>query len=446
MRILMLLIGTAGNALIAFLTHLLLTRRLAVTDYGHVVSVTAAVTMLTPVAGMTIGWFWLELYGREGQAAVRWGQAARKAALLAFTVSFALLLAYLAATREGSATVFACACAMLAGQAVADARAVRLQLEERYFSLALWQSAPQALRSVAVLLLMLGAAMSGTKVMLGYAAAGLAVALLSAGSVGALTRGAIRLPGRSPEPPQAQRRDLHDPVPTMRACLGAAWPFSLVTLFYLVYSTGILALVGPLIGAQASAYYNVGFLIFNALAMLPSVVYGKYLAGKLFRWWSHDQDSFVAAFHLGVAAHGCIGVVLGACMWFAAPLLVPMLFGESYRAAVPVVQILALAVPVRFVQHGYGSVLFSQEHIRRKVAYMGKAAALSVLLLLWLAPAHGVTGAAVCAVAAELALLLLYMRGAARHVGAIDLRATLSLRTLNAAYRRFARQTPGRPA
>lgn len=440
MRILMLLIGTAGNALIAFLTHLLLTRRLAVADYGHVVSVTAAVTMLTPVAGMTIGWFWLELYGREGRAAPRWGRAARKAAMLAFMVSFAALLAYLAAAGEGSAIVCASACIMLAGQTVADARAVRLQLEERYFSLALWQTAPQALRSLAVLLLMAGAAMSGRMVMLGYATAGLAVALLSAGSVRALTRGAVRLPGANPEP-----QNHTQPVPTVRACLAAAWPFSLVTLFYLVYSTGILALVGPLIGAQASAYYNVGFLIFNALAMLPSVVYGKYLAGKLFRWWSHDQDKFVAAFHLGVAVHACIGVVLGACMYFGAPLLVPMLFGESYRAAVPVVQILALAVPIRFVQHGYGSVLFSQDHIRRKVAYMGKAAALSVLLLLWLAPAHGVTGAAECAVAAELALLLLYMRGAARHVGPIDVRATLSLRTLNTAYRRLAGR-PRRPA
>ncbi|MGJ7917220.1 lipopolysaccharide biosynthesis protein [Massilia sp. LXY-6] len=440
MRILILLLGTAGNALIAFLTHLLLTRNVPVSDYGHVVSVTAAVTMLTPIAGMTIGWFWLELYGREGRAAVRWGKASRKAAALAFLVSFAVLLAYLAAAglagAGSAATVFACACLMLAGQTLADARAVRLQLEERYFHLALWQVTPQALRSSAVLVLMSAAAISGQTVMLGYAAAGLVGALLSYSSVRALTDGTVNLPGKRQ---MEHAQEVGDSAPNVHACLRAAWPFSLVTLFYLVYSTGILALVSPLIGAQASAYYNVGFLIFNSLAMLPSVVYSKYLAGRLFRWWSHDQDKFVAAFHLGVAVHGCIGVVLGACMWFGAPLLVPLLFGESYRAAVAVVQILALAVPIRFVQHGYGSVLFSQDHIRRKVAYMGQAAALSVLLMILLAPAYGVTGAAASAVAAELALLVLYMLGAARHVGPIDVRATLSLRTLSTAYRRLAR-------
>jgi O-antigen/teichoic acid export membrane protein len=227
-------------------------------------------------------------------------------------------------------------------------------------------------------------------------------------------------------------------VPSMQACVKEAWPFSMVTLFYLVYSTGILALLTPLIGARASAYYNIGFLLFNSLAMLPSVVYGKFLAAKLFRWWSHDQERFVAAFHLGVAAHAALGLVLALALWWAAPVLVPLLFGEDYRAAVPAVQILALAVPIRFVQHGYGSVLFSKEHIRRKVGYMGKAAALSVILLVVLAPAYGVTGAAMTSVASELALLVFYMAGAARHVAPIDLRATLSWRTLGTAYRRLA--------
>jgi hypothetical protein len=41
-------------------------------------------------------------------------------------------------------------------------------------------------------------------------------------------------------------------------------------------------------------------------------------------------------------------------------------------------------------------------------------------------------------VAAEALLLGLYMYGAASHVGPIDVRATLSLRTLNMAYRRLA--------
>jgi hypothetical protein len=51
-----------------------------------------------------------------------------------------------------------------------------------------------------------------------------------------------------------------------------------------------------------------------------------------------------------------------------------------------------------------------------------------------------VTGAAITSVASELALLVFYMAGAARHVEPIDVRATLSPRTLSLAYRRLARE------
>lgn len=437
MRILMLLVGTAGNALIAFLTHLLLTRNLPVDEYGRVVAVTAAATMLTPVASMCLGWFWLELYGREGQAAVRWGPGSRLATLFAFAVSSAVLTAYIVVAGGFQPAMLACACMMLAGQSLSESRAVRLQAEERYMALGLWQALPQALRSIGVLaLLALGSNLSEQGVIMAYAFAALVVVALSGGSVQALTDGGLRLPDAK----RGHRAGDDASVPTARACLKAAWPFSLVTLFYLVYSTGILALLNPLIGSTASAYYNVGFLLFNSLAMVPSVIYGKYLVGKLFRWWSHDRDKFVAAFHLGVATHLGLGIVLGAVMWWSAPVVVPLLFGDRYAAAVPVVRILALGVPVRFVQHGYGAVLFSQEHIRRKVRYMGQAAALSVALLVVLAARYGVTGAAITSVASELALLVFYMAGAARHVEPIDVRATLSPRTLSLAYRRLARE------
>jgi O-antigen/teichoic acid export membrane protein len=439
MRIFMLLLGTGGNALIAFLTHLLLTRSLPVDDYGRVVAMTAAVTMLVPVASACLGWFWLELYGREGAAALRWGPGARLATLGAFGISFLVLALYVAVAGGSDIrlrkTMLVCGCIMLIGQALSETRSVRLQLEERYTALGIWQASPQAARSIAVLLMFaLVPSLSGQEVMAGYAFAGLVVAVLSLGSVLALTDGGVSLPAPVPIPFGQTMEE----TPSAYDCLKAAWPFSLVTLFYLVYSTGMVALLNPLIGSSASAYYNIGFLLFSCLAMVPSVVYSKYLAGKLFRWWSHDKERFVAVFHLGVAAHGALGVALGAAMWSAAPVMVPFLFGEHYRAAVPVVKILAVAVPIRFVQHGYGAVLFSKEHIRRKVGYMSLAAVLSVMLLVVLAPAYGVTGAAITSVASELALLVFYIAGAARHVAPIDVRATLSPRTLSLAYRRLA--------
>lgn len=446
-RIVGLLCGSAGNAVIAFLTQILMTRGMTVPDYGSLVALIAVATLLTPVAGQCVGWFWLELYGREGIAAVRWGKSALRLCMVTMSVACFLLLGYIGfSASTGDTSEFTrlwmpwlCASLVLIGQTLTETRAVRLQLEERFSALALWQMAPQLLRSVVIIALSASGMLSGTNALLGYGLVGLIIAMASLPSLLAMARGTVRAPsldltasatavsGRSAEDARAS-------VPGMSACFRAALPYSLVTLFFLIYSTGILALVKLLLGEKAAAYYNVSFLIFTSLALLPSVVYTKFLASKIFRWWNHDRKMFVATFHLGVCAHLLLGLGLGSLIWLLAPWLVPTLFGARYEPAVAVLQILAVAVPIRFVQHGYGSVLFSKEHIYRKVSYMGIAALLSAILVLLLTPRYGVVGAAVSAVLAEFLLLLLYGYGAARYVEGIELGATFKRRTLVGAH------------
>jgi O-antigen/teichoic acid export membrane protein len=128
-------------------------------------------------------------------------------------------------------------------------------------------------------------------------------------------------------------------------------------------------------------------------------------------------------------------VFFGGIVAFSAPFIIPLLFGEQYGPAVAVMQILALAVPIRFVQHGYGAMLFSREHIRKKVLYMGIAAVLSAVWMVLLTPQFGVRGAAGAAVLSELVLLLLYMLAAARHVEGVNVRATFHWATLVAAHK-----------
>src|SRR5512132_2569399 len=94
-RIIMLLCGTARNALIAFSTQLVLTRNVALSDYGSLAALVATVTLITPLAGLCIGWFWLELYGREGRQAIRWGPSAMKLTGLSLTITMLLLGAYI---------------------------------------------------------------------------------------------------------------------------------------------------------------------------------------------------------------------------------------------------------------------------------------------------------------------------------------------------------------
>ena len=136
---------------------------------------------------------------------------------------------------------------------------------------------------------------------------------------------------------------------------------------------------------------------------------------------------FVAVFHVGIVANAVLGLACMTAVMTAAPLAIPMLFGDRYSSAVPVLIVLSTAISIRFVQHTYGSAFFSEHNMKRKARYLGIAAATCVAASLLLIPRFGMAGAAMSTVFAEAVLLLVYARGVARYIDGIDVGSTFSL-------------------
>jgi O-antigen/teichoic acid export membrane protein len=428
-----LLCGTFGGAVLAFGTHLFLATGMSVAEYGRLVAILAAINVLMGIALFGTGTFLLEVFGREGVLATRWMPPVIRLCALASCVAAALLVGYVLATVEGGgagALVAAgLAIPILLGQSLAENTAVRLQLEDRYFALAGWQSLSQAGRALVVLGLFALGSLDIAGVLAGYAGVGALLMAVSLLSLYQVRLGRLHLAGhevRRPPAPQA--------VPELPQVVRAAAPYSFIVLSYLVYAQGLVAMLAYLLGAEAAGVYNVALLVISAVYLLPGVFYMKFLAARLFRWWVHDREMFSSAFHLGVAAQLALGSVVALIVAGTAQLAIPAIFGARYAAAVPVLSILALGIPIRFVQHAYGAALFSREHIRRKARYMGCAAAASVVLGLTLMPAFGLAGAAFAAVLSELLLLGLYVYGVARHVAGVDVLASFRPSTLQSAF------------
>lgn len=430
-RVLVLILGSLGASLLTFLTQLALTRALPVRDYGRLVTVLAVINILQIFAGYGVGWFWLQVFGREGRAAFRWVGPTIRLVALASAVATAALGVYVFMSGDrasDSAPEFVLLAAVLLGQTLIDTTGARLQLEERYLALAGWQSATQAGRFCAAI----GVVAYGTPDLLhvlgGYAAVGLVTLAISLASLAQMRRREIVLAGEIED--AAPRPDKRCALP---ATLGEATPYCLSLIFYLVYSQGVVVIVERMLGASAAAMYYVAFLIISMVFMIPSVVYMRYLVSKIFRWWAHDREKFTLVIYLGVAVGAVTGLLAMIALMALAPIAVPLLFGPRYAAAVPLLIVLSLAIPIRFVQHAFGAAFFSQENMRRKVWYLGAAALCCVLWSLVLIPRFGAEGAAAAAVLAEISLLGFYMWGVARHVRPVDVRATLSLTNLRLA-------------
>jgi O-antigen/teichoic acid export membrane protein len=123
---------------------------------------------------------------------------------------------------------------------------------------------------------------------------------------------------------------------------------------------------------------------------------------------------------------------MSAVMGLAA-LLVPLLFGSHYRAAIPVLMLLSAAIPVRFVAFAYGAAFSSEEHMKRSVWYLGAAALSCIIWSLLLIPPFGINGAALATVLAEVTLLAFYRWGVERHVAAVDVQMTFRVASMRAA-------------
>jgi O-antigen/teichoic acid export membrane protein len=446
-RIGVLLCGSMATAGLGFVLHVALARGLSLPSYGQLGAMLAAVNVLTPFASCNVGWLWLQVYGSEGWAANRWIDASLKAACLSLFAATIALLGYVVLRKQplaaGDAFICLAVVPLLLGQALADTTSTRLQLEERYVLLATWQLVMPLGRMLAVAAIFAAGYRDLLAVLFGFAlVAGIATAI-SLLSIGQMRRGNMKLAGHRPLNPHAAALT----PPALRQVFATATPYMMMTTFYLVYSQGIVAVVDSLLGPADAALYNVSFLILSAVYLIPATTYTKFLPGKIFRWWVHDRQMFDAALHVGVAVQLVLGILSMAIVLVVVPLAVPVLFGERYGPAIPIIMISALAIPIRFVQHVYASAFYSSDHVHRKMGYMGLAAAISVIVNLALTPRFGLYGAAISAISAELSLLVLFFWGAARYIDGIDVWSTFRLSVLreSLAYIGGSRERASRP-
>jgi O-antigen/teichoic acid export membrane protein len=420
-RMVKLVCGAIAAAGLTFLVQLLLSRMLDVSSYGRLVAMLAVANILATLASWGVSWMWIQLYGSDGWRAQRWISVSLRMMGLSSFAASALMVVYVLATEPApfadSILVAAAMTVIMLGQSQIETVTTRLQLEERYDLLTGWQLFTPGGRALVVAAVL--AAGSGyhdlASVLLGFAIVGTGVGVFFILSVEQLRHGRIRLAGHGAAPTVP----VDSPPPQLRHVFPEALPYVLQTIFFLVGSQGVVAIVERLLGPYEAGIYNVAFVLLSAAYLIPTVVYTKYLGSKLFRWWAHDRRMFNAAFHVGVAAQLVLGLLCMAIVMVASSLLVSFLFGPRYGEAAQVLRILALAIPIRFVLISYDAAFYSRQHMLRKVGYWGMAMTIGVVLNILLTPSFGLNGAAASVVVADLLLLLFLAWGAGRHIDGI---------------------------
>lgn len=410
-------LGSIFGAGCAFLTQVLLARELGPANFGVFAAALGMVTLVTPLACFGIGGFWLKAFGQEGWQAMRWLRRSFLFAAITTTLVLAALFAWAVlgphdATTSGLLVVLS---AYLLGQAAVELVSAKLQLEERYLALALWQFLPHLLRLLLVAMLAVAAVKLMTLHSVAYAYALISVGVFVVGAffMWRMYCGQLTLKGHGELSANTMPSA---PLASMRQVAAQSWPFGLAGVFYLIYFQSDIILLKYITGDEAAGIYNVAFVIMAAVYILPSVIYQKFLLPKIHRWANHDRERFYQVYRRGTFMMLALGLLAMLAIWLLASWGIQFLFGKNYMGAISPLNILALAAPIRFVATSVGSVLVTKEHMRRKVWFMAITALINIAINLFLIPEYGMNGAAMATVVSDLGLLLLYVYSAKYHV------------------------------
>jgi O-antigen/teichoic acid export membrane protein len=400
--------ATALGAVLVLLTQSLLARQLGPATYGLFASSLATVSMIAPLAGFGLSQFRLRVYGAEGWAADRWIRPSVRLSLVTGAIACSAVIVWALLAPWRTASVLLLLLPVVPALLSVELVSCKLRLEEHYRKLAVWQLMIPGGRLLVALAIVLVAMNDAVPVAAGYGLVALAVTVLAVPHFRAMLNGKIELHGHGARPLKPSEL----PVPSASHLWSQAWPYGVAAALYPIFfqvSTVMLKYLG---GDVHAGRFGISMAVMSAIYLIPTTIYQKFLLSKLHRWATHDRPRFWMVYHRGIVAMLALGLAVGGALFFVMPPLVPLAFGTEYMGVVPILMVLALCPPIRFLSTAVGSVLLTGTHMYYRVLMMGLAAATTVVLDLLLIPTHYELGAAYAIVGGELVLLTVTWIGA----------------------------------
>lgn len=403
----LLIISSFGGAGLAFLIQVLLARHLGPSEYGVFSTAMTHVTLLTPLAGFGLAQFWLRIFSEEGLVGIRWIAPSLRYAVLTCIATIAFLMGVVLLQADPSLTSLVLWLVILIPSQIAiDLTSSKLQLEERYTKLSLWQAATNTLRflGVSALYITMRKSLSAQEIAALFSFVGMVLSIPSIIAIRALKADPAFPRGH----PTITLTAKPNPPPIWSVATRCA-PFGLAMLLYLIYFQSGILVVRFIAGNQAAGIYNVAFCLLSAIYIFPTVIYQKFLVPKIHRWSLIDLRHMYNIFRKGNLAMLSLGTVAALFSWFTAPLLVQGLFGRAYDESIPIFQIMSVACPFVFLAFSSGAMLVTHHHMWAKVRLMAVVATISIPLTILLTSLYGVKGASIALVTTQIFLCSIYL-------------------------------------
>lgn len=397
-----------------FIIYIILARELGADNFGLLGSSLSTIVIFTLLSGFGISQFWLKIFGQEGWSAVRWIKPSLRFVLFTIflTLSVFIIWIFLGPNDLKTQNILLILIVFMLAQLSVALVGSKLQLEEKYTTLALWQLGSNLLRLIIISLLVyiFHYKLSVIEVAYIYASVGLLYIILGIYQLILFSKGKFKLVGHK------KIKDKLNTIPSVKDIFSETWAFGMASVFAFVYVQSDIIMVKYISGNTEAGYYNISFVIMTAIMILPTVLFSKFLLPKYHRWANHDRKKFYQAYKQGNIAMFLAGTFIMIVLYLLSDWSVPLVFGDEYVNAIILVDVLAYTIPIYFVAYSVGATLVTAKHMRLKVILMGSVALINIFLNSLLIPIYNAYGAAIATLISNILLLIMYFIAAEKKV------------------------------
>jgi O-antigen/teichoic acid export membrane protein len=216
-----------------------------------------------------------------------------------------------------------------------------------------------------------------------------------------------------------------------RRLAAEGWPFSLNLLLTAVYFQAyVVVLLAIMVSDESAGYFRAGSIVALGLPLVAAGL-NNALLPLMARAHPDRREAFELGLERSFTALALLGLPSTAGLIALAPPLVRALFGPRFAPAVLCFQLVAVTVPLKFAASTIGTGLTAANRQPERTLAAGLGAALGIGLNFALIPRFAHDGAAVAAVAGDVAILVLswvYLRrtGYRLAVARLSLRPTIA--------------------
>lgn len=388
---------------LGFLTQLILTRTLSLSDYGAFSTALNLAMILGSIASLGSGQNLLRIFGKEGWNGINWVYPTIKINILSVILCALLMVVFIVGFDFSKKTiVFALPfIVILINRGFSTLAESKYQLEEKYKKLAILKSTLHILRFIiAILLIFLPFKLFSLG--LGYVLASAIVFIFYLNNISRLNKSDFNLVGHQIIKVNKRKIKLSEAFIQIL-------PFSLASIFYLLYFQGNVVLVNLLLGEKYAGIYNIVFTVMNVLYLLPLTFYQSYLIPKTQRWAITRRSAIVHIFDIGQKMALTFGVIIGVLVAISCYYLIPLLFGENYRLSALIIILLAVTLPIRILGNNLASILVTEKNVLKKGLCQGVGAVFNIIFNIVFVNYIGIYSFPIGSIVTEALITLLFL-------------------------------------